>query len=110
MVSKRYDNHYKLIDGKHILYFEWYKTLVNGQVAVVVKERESTGPSLTNRMESVIDVLVKEYDYNILVFQDCKEEGIFKVDYEYWIYARSPKWTYFAKDLKAFNLLYGQKV
>jgi hypothetical protein len=101
---------------------------------MVLKEHSILGPSLTNTIEYAIE---KSFialfwrksnrggyiatDWTVL--QDCGEEGIFKITFD--LERRggmttnggrmfekekiaNPKWEYFSKDLKTFDVLYGK--
>mgnify|MGYP003387361754 CR=1 FL=1 len=100
---------------------------------MILKEHSSAGGSLTNNIESAIEHSFRRIfhrksnrlgylvtDWTVL--QDCKDEGIFKVKFE--LEKRTgmttngggmfekekianPKWEFFSKDLKAYEVLYG---
>lgn len=101
---------------------------------MILKEHSSEGGSLTNNIESAIEYsfraiyhrksnrrVYKATDWTVL--QDCGEEGIFKIQFE--LERRTgmttngggmfekeqvanPKWEYFSKDLKTYEVLYGK--
>ena len=101
---------------------------------MVIKEHAIAGPSLTNTIEEAIMACYKAIywrksnrgGYQIkdwTVLQDCGEEGFFKVSFD--LEKRTgmttngggmfeketitnPKWEYFSKDLKTFEVLYGK--
>lgn len=111
--------------GNHTLQVEWVQCQVKGKRAIVMREFNTTGPTLTNSMEFALGYLCRIFERDIvegqtpMFFQDCGEEGVFRIDYKVDAKIRFTRevaypevsnvgWTYFCDTLKAFEALYGR--
>lgn len=63
--------------------FDWFQFTYKGQKSVVVKELYTEGISLTNSIEGAIALLIRIFNFPIIIYQDCGKEGIFKIEYDY---------------------------
>lgn len=99
---------------------EWYQFTYRGKKSVVMREEHTEGPSLTNSIENAIARILYIMKEPVAIYQDCGDEGIFKVDYSIRIRfgdqfrpdetleVGQVSWHYFSKDLSSLRLLYGQ--
>lgn len=104
------------IHNKYRISIDWFQFKIKGQTAVVMREGYTEGPSVTNTIEGAIERLLYIFQTDVIIFQDCDEEGIFKINYkatakttydrEYEIYGVN--WQYFCKDISSLELLYAK--
>ena len=96
----------------------WFQFTYKGYKSIVLSEIHTEGPSLTNSIESAISYMLYIMQVPVVIYQDCGDEGLFRVDYaitgEYFDGDRECKrvanisWHYFSKDLTSLELLYGK--
>lgn len=103
--------------GKRVS-FDWFQFTYKGQKSVVLKERYTEGPSLTNSMEGAIQYILWIMKVPVVIYQDCDDEGVFRVDYTVigrfyqdgreGVEVGKLSWHRFSKDLTALELLYAK--
>lgn len=90
--------------------------------AILLNEVSTTGMSLTNCIEAAIEKVVQKLGEEVEIYQDCGDEGIFRVHYKsshqgglqpaafgYGSYTITDvAWEFFSKDLSTFEVLYGK--
>lgn len=96
----------------------WFQFKHKGHKSVVIKEAHTEGPSLTNSIENAIERIIYIMKEPVTIYQDCGDEGIFKVDYsirfgdqfrpDETLEVGQVSWHHFSKDLTSLRLLYGQ--
>lgn len=106
-----------IVNGKRI-HIDWFQFKHKGHKSVVLKEAATEGPSLTNTIEEAIARILYIMKEPVTIYQDCGEEGIFKIDYSIKIddtfrpdetmEIGRVSWHHFSKDLTSLELLYAQ--